>query len=173
MLPALALVNLHCCLRMGLESQQSSLSINPNCSFHELCGNTPGPQVLEHPTFQLSASDSGSLGPGRVPPQKTKLGCPASCRLSSPVFSRARGASAHLCGLEYCESLKMFMGGVWGAPTTIARPGSSASCLLDKRELTVDSLPSPPPVDRAQAFPLVFPPPGEAGGPVVPCGSFS
>lgn len=38
----------------------------------------------------------------------------------------------HLCRLQHCEPLEVFMGGVRGAAAPIARPHSSLSCILSR-----------------------------------------
>lgn len=65
---------------------------------------------------------------------------PAHSLLHIWASNQGMGASSHLCSLKYREPLEVLMGGVRGAAATVARPGSSFSCVLNREGLTVGSL---------------------------------
>ena len=116
---------------------------SPDRSFHCPCDSNLGPSVGS-PLHQSWAKNSSE--PQESPPQAE----------TSPLLQFR--VSSYLCGLEHREPLKAFMGGVWGAATPIARPGSSLSCILSREGVGCGvTLPRPGLLPTSQGY-TAFPP---------------
>lgn len=109
------------------------MSGSPNVSFQQTHDNTRarGHQIHPFSTMDQACSD---LGPQRIPPQTPRPGIqpPDTAPLpKSWASDQARVPPlSYLSSLEHCEPLKAFVRAMRGAATTIARPGSSLSCIL-------------------------------------------